>query len=223
MGAGDIWQVILEASYLGQQMRNVFYYFQNTSNVDDMVTAPQLLLAFEENFFTSEPSTGLVGGLFTTGTGWRGVSAVNLFEDAPFAELIFDPQYSGTNSTNYAPSYQAVGFVSPRKRRDVRAGRKRFGGVGETLSDGNTLTSSALLSAETISRQLGENLVYSGNPEQTFTPVIVGRIKEVDPETGKVTYRLPKNLDEAKYYIADNWAAELVPTTQNSRKPGRGI
>lgn len=132
---------------------------------------------------------------------------------------------SGAISGESLPTYDAFGFYTGTKRRDIRSGSRRWPGITEAQQSGGILGEGVFAALEDTCAQMSltRPVAIPGSGLATIQPVIVGRVKEVNPDTGKVTYRMPSDQAEFRYYSANQWVPRLNTTTQNSRKRGRGI
>jgi hypothetical protein len=218
---GDIWSVTLLARKNDQEVRNVFYYEQtNTENTLEL-DAQKLGFGFEAKFL-DVAGEGLRSVAISNSVSYYGYEIRNLYDESVFLDLFFATPFTGGGTTESLPPFVAYGFRSDRTRSDVRRGFKRFTGVLEDQiqATGYSLATITELQTE-IGDKLGEQLQAVGT-DPIYLPGVVGRIKyEVEP--GKFAYRLPENPAETKFMYTTNWVLQSQPTTQNSRKIGRGI
>lgn len=141
---------------------------------------------------------------------------IHLFdlEDFGESELSGDGDVAAGGSL---PSVIAVNFTLRLDTRAVRPGKKRFSGLAEDSVTLNLITETTVLTAlNTLRVQLGTVLNAGGGIE--YTPCVVKRIEEVDPETGKSTYRLPVTESELVYGNVVTVLLNTTVTTQRSRR-----
>lgn len=217
MATGDLWEVTTRAVQGNQTLLNVYHYIEGSPTTDDFAFAEDLTSAVNQNFYVGP---NLFADVFvTTAHTVNRIYARNVFNPAPFHERAINVM--GTSTMDAMPIFAAWQIECPRKRADIRTGRKRYGGMTENAQVGGNLTTTALNALANWADKVEQ--VLNVGPAGLAVPVIVKRIKEVDPETGEVSYRLPQNQLELVFYEATEWVANGRVTTQNTRKVGRGI
>jgi len=144
------------------------------------------------------------------------LKVLSVFDLADFAEETLSGA-GGAASGEYLPLHDCVNFTMKVNTRAVRAGKKRFSGLTEGDTSQGWVTNAVVITALTTLRtQLGTNLV--GASAVQYQPVVVKRVMEVDPDTGKETYRMPETVGEYVFGNIQTVLLNLKITTQNSRK-----
>ncbi len=125
----------------------------------------------------------------------------------------------GTRLGSQAAQFIAFAFRFPTLDRDIRSGRKRFGGASEEISSGNDLAPAFITDMNTH----GANMI--ANWEEASAPgvgvcrfVIVKRILVINPVTGAESYRLPETDGELQFYAPTAFISNVTLRSQNSRK-----
>lgn len=116
----------------------------------------------------------------------------------------------------------AWGFRTNRTRLDINRGQKRFPGVMEgAMLPGGIVTPEHLAAMEILAERMGEVLEYTDEGNTlTYTPVIIGKQKIVDPETGKVSYQLYSTYAAQAEHLMGSlvWTPLDTVRTQTSRQ-----
>jgi len=213
---GDIVQLTLRGSVLGELMENVHFY-----RVEDAPTAGYLIGLCDEFESEVRPAYATVQHdecLYTERV------AQNLFN---FDEYILTPltpdNGSGTTS-DPVPSFVAASIKLTRGNSSVRNGRKSIAGAMEGQMIQQVWDAGYLTNLQTLADALAQELFPGG--VDRFLPVIVKRVKTLIPDTEppQYTYTLPTTQVE----MGANWAyvvsalASPDVTTQNLRKKGHG-
>lgn len=226
MNVADIYSITLQGAVASEQFRSVFFYRVQAIDGPQTVTTTQLLANMAEAHWSIAmlPAYQPVAGTnvsFETYRIFNLFDVTELYEGDANAEL----PMSGAVVGEKLPPFAAFGFSQPSSIRGVRRGQKRLPGVAETQQADGVFTGGVFAQMQSVAEDLGLPIAVpvAAGLEATLFPVIVKRVKETDPETGKVTYRLPETVLEATWYPAESWVPYENVTTQNSRKIGRGI
>ena len=138
------------------------------------------------------------------------------FYTVPFNNVFGKVPEAGTSPT------LAWGFKTNRTRLDINRGQKRIPGVMESaLLAGGVIDAGAFAAMETYAERMGEVLNYNDEGNTlTFTPVIVGKEKITDPETGKVKYQLYRPYAAQAEHLMGSliWTPINIVRTQTSRQ-----
>jgi len=213
---GDILQITLRGEQQAQLTNNVFFY-----RVASAFASPDLELLGEEfeQLWFSVDDTMLRCEAFAAAMDWTGYRIINLFNELDLVDVTFSSPYHGGTSGELMPPMVAIAYQSEQVRRDIRRGQKRFAGLVEAVANGGVIEAAFNADLTAIASGLGQTLVTT---DADYSPVVVQRVREVDPVTDVVTYRLPTSQGEAEYFVADAWTYKPNLTTQNTRKIGRG-
>jgi len=218
VASNDLYLVTLFGQIFGQQTVNTFTYTQLTEETSPDVSAEVLANAFYGAFLGA--SGVLNGTAFSTAQSYNAIRVLNLFDDvSDFFEMAISPVETGATAGATMPPYVTYAFRTPWLGLGVRRGQKRFSGVLETEVNNGVLQPAVLATLEDVQGALGQQLIGSSG---TYNPVIVRRVKTLDPDTGKYVYSLPSNPTQLFQVGAPSWSAVQYSSTQNSRKYGRG-
>lgn len=214
----DVYEVRMHSTFLGVDCFNLFFY-QATGDDPAVNFSQQLAQNFQSFFGLGDTSGAFANNAFVAAWQYVSVSVRNLFNVVEIGGILHGATNIGTATTVRMPSWAAYRFICPRLRGDMRNGQKFFPGLPEDYGDdGNVSAANKTLLANLVTA-LGDVVdAEVGADTISFVPVIVKRIKEVDPQTLKVTYRLPETLAEASLYTATTWSLADRITTMNSRK-----
>lgn len=209
MATNDFYQVKLYGSIGGQQTLNVFWYLQQSgSDGADLLAAA---------FFTD--LLPLIRAIASSAWSTQRTYVSNWNEPVDFLDDTYAPLV-GTRPSIYDTPQSAMAFYQPRKRTDMRQGRKRFSGVAGADVNNGQLAAAALLTAlADLATGLSDPLTTS-DPANSWQQVIVRRVNVGTP-TNPV-YVVPPDITSDDYYTADAWQFKTAVTTQNTRKFGRG-
>lgn len=209
---GDIFQVVMQQSYLGQTCLNAFYYRQTSENTDpDIESAEALAPAFDLNI------TPAIADLQVDAVQFETLETINLFNPADLNSRNITTVTEGAiTAIDALPSYVASEFRTSRVTRAIRRGFKRFTGLDESMMTVGVLAPAYLAAAGALSVALSMNIQRLNEPlTPIFQPVIVKRIKYTT-SSGSEAYRLPTSQAELEYFAANFIYTRI--TTQNSRK-----
>lgn len=208
MGYNDVFQIIDRSVQAGQQVLNVYYYWDNL--IGSTRDASQLLDAFEEQVLPAVTAFQSPAVLHTQ------LECQNLFVPAD-RELrtISIPGEIGGGDDN--PTFNALGVALTQDNGAVKNGAKRYGGIADSAQASGVWTNAGYL---TLFNALMDVLVavLSDGGIDTWVPVIVKRIAD-----GFGNYRLPENSGEAVFGAVTEAAFNPLVTSQTSRKIGVGV
>lgn len=207
MAFGDVYEVVDQQSVAGQQCLNVYYYLNNNV-LNGGATAVDLNDSFMAEMMP------LIRGAQTAAVTHTGLRTRNLYN--PSDVDVRSHSLAGTRAAaNNEPPFIAVGFTLGSDNGALRKGAKRIAGIDDLDLNNGVITVSAALTALTALAGGMENTLAILLAE-VFMPVIVGRIFDGGG------YRLPANSAEGVLGAVTDVVYSLYPTTQNSRKIGRG-
>lgn len=202
----------------GKPFLNVYFYRQVTAGTSSLIPTVNLRQAWRINFVEVSSGERLLD-LISVTASMTSLYTYNLFNPEDFNTQDYGAvTYAGERGGEPLPNSNAWGFRSNRTRRDIRRGFKRISPMAEPDVVGNEPLPGLLPALIAFAGALGSdvsNTAEAGSP--LFEPVVVKRIKEVDPITGAISYRLPNSPGETQVSVADLWGFTKV-TTQVSRK-----
>lgn len=224
MAQGDLYEVKLSGTFLGQSTLNVFFFYQSTETIN-INYATQLNQQFQTFWVGDGSDTPFTSVAFSDNWEIMSVSTRNLFNQSEIANVLIGGIFPGTSTVANAGTFPAYHFSTDRPNGAIRRGHKFFGGIPGGVSVDGILVPTIVTALSDVEEALGTSLVVqSGEVDATFLPVVVKRVKEQPDEThDDVWYRLPENSLEALWFTADNWTLDTRLTTMNSRKLGRGV
>lgn len=201
MTIGDVIQVKVSGTYLGEAWNNVFYYLQAGGGA---AAAGACLNLFEAQVMDNVVDMMLDTSDVTYLTAVNGMNNADQYERLPNAGYSVGELDAAV--LGEAPSNVAVGFRSNRNGIGTRYSYKRFAGVPLSWLSANGWDASSDTLRAAMAVALGGTLTGSG---YTFQPVQV---------TGGFT------LGTAPTYtfVLDAWSPMTRPSTQNTRVAGRG-
>ncbi|MDE8535455.1 hypothetical protein PZC41_14195 [Staphylococcus aureus] len=218
MAAGDLYELIFEQRFLGQQVLNVFHYEQAATiqplggSVEDV-----LLAEFEEQkipAFTAVHSTDV---------SYVSLRCRSLFDASKSAvKLLTGGGGLSSQIDQVLPAFATMSFTLNPAEPIVRKGAKRVAGVLESVQADGILTDASYLVVLNALAEAFETPITGGLiiQDPVWYPVLVKRIKEGVP--GEEVYRLPANSQEAQFTRIKEAVLQLLISTQNSRKVGIG-
>lgn len=172
MQIGDLIQVILSATYLGQVLTNIFWYEMSGSpaglySLDSFATIFRGIVLAEINPLQSIAVVN------------KDLKLVVANRD-PYPFHIEPLTGGGSMGGEASASYNALGFKLNVATRQTKAGGKRFGGVSEALFNGNDIATSSYSSGlEDLRQALSASLEVpdAGGIEGNaiLTPMVVRR------------------------------------------------
>lgn len=164
----DVLQLVVRGSYLSQLWTNVFHY-----RVTTVGTIQNSAAALNSGFTATV--LPLMRALSNTGCSYDDIYTVNL--GTPTEMDTFSLLLTGTiadPATSQLPSYLAIRFKYERTSALFRNGWKRFCGLVEAQTNGNTFSGSTA-NANALATALGQNLTSAGGPGWQFQPFIARR------------------------------------------------
>lgn len=211
LNSADVVRIIANQSYLGQLMQNVFFYRAGT-----LPTPPEGETLYQYALSRFNAQWGIpVRAQQHTDCNHLFYRIENLTNGVDFAELQINT--AGAVSGDPAPSFQAINLTLQRSSLLTRNGSKRMGGLPESATTGN-LVNWAGGTYTAIQDAFGKPLLDSlGDDDPWLFPCIVGRTL-VENDEGEFVYE----LDLTKINLITG-AVITEPSTQRSRKAGRGV
>lgn len=212
MPLADFYQVRLTQTLFNEPLMNVFHYRKDNA----AGTATILANAFEDDLLPLINAIQ-VGGLFNT------LIQVECLDDpTDFEEFALSD--GGTVAGNMYPPDKPLNFTMRLNTKAVRPGSKRFSPFPKTwANDDGSINGAATAAVNALRLALADGFEIL-IPAVNFIPVVIGRVKETDPETGKVKYRLPETDEELTANGFGDVVSVLVNTklsSQDSRGNGR--
>jgi len=193
---GDVFQLTLKASYLGQNISNVFFYYMS------IATSSNPYAAALANLFADEVLPSIID-FQSDELVYSEIYCVNV--GTPLDMVVLPLATSGSIAADpdtLLPSYVAAKFRFTRSGAGQRYGYKRFAGLNDALVNGNAPSSSMTTLGNTCAANLDDPLVGGSgttlNPFVASRPIILGTI--------------PSG------YVPQGCQFSGI-TTQNSRKP----
>lgn len=201
MTTGNFYEVTLFQTYLGEVMINRWDYQQVSGSLSD---AAGLLSMFESVVLPD------VAAIQSADVAYNRILVQNLHVPSDNAEDTTPTPAVGGQAGGGVPLPLALSFRSSRPDLSHRYSYKRFGGVASGLLSNAAFVT---IGADVQSLEATMALQLSVGTS-TWRPV---QIKRVYPGGGA-----PPTLS-INYAITGDWVASVNPTTQNTRKVGRGI
>lgn len=203
IGTGNILEIRTKTELLGQTCRNVFHFtvVSTEALVDEQHVAEQFALWYNININPIlNPAAELVQ-----------VEVLNLTNGVGLGDAAVSQP--GDHAGAVLPPFVAAGFRLNRATQTTRHGYKRFAGINEEDVANGLIVSGAQSLFDDVATALGESVIVSGTVDLDFEirPIIVGRTL-VD---GTYVIDLTRTNEIASVTV-------LNPTTQNTRKIGRG-
>lgn len=211
MAASDFYEVVIRSQIAASQVRNVFWYRQLTGSEGAEQLAPNVETQLIEK----------MRAVTSTATQFTGYSVRNHYDPVDFYDENFSPVRAGLRTGDRTPTMLAIAFRTLRRRTDMRHGFKRIGGIAENDLFGDSFSAALGLLLDDLAAEFSSDQSSVG-VASTWNPVIVRR-EPYTTESGKIAYRVPALIGADDYYVADRWEKQILLTTQNTRKAGRGI
>lgn len=208
MALSDMYQVTALATYRDKPANNVWH----VERLDVGFSASDVNQAFQDHIMAKQLALQLPNlQISELQTFNLGVSTD--FENLPLVGA------NGTRGGNFAAQFITFALRFPSTNRDIRSGRKRFGGAAEEISTGEDIAIAFLADMDV----LGAAVI---NPWETAAApgidvcryAVIRRVKVVDPVTGDVSYRLPETDAELEFYAPIASISQDTLRTQNTRK-----
>jgi hypothetical protein len=131
---GDLWQVVDNQRYLGEELMNVFYY-RVTSVTGIMDAGYDSFLDWFETDVVE-----VMADLQSTDLNHYQISVRNISNNIDFREKAIDVDGLATGGASSMPSYVTLTYKLIRESLVTRNGAKRIAGVSESQVTGNTWT-----------------------------------------------------------------------------------
>ena len=195
----DLIQIDARVTHLGRETHNVFHY--RVASRDEGITYADVANHFED-WWGNHPAT-----IMSANAVLDLVEITNLTNGLDIYQQSFST--AGLLGGADMPTFTAWGFRLIRTTRLTRHGSKRFVGVIEETTLGNSPAASIEDELSAVAVGLEAGIMVSGTTTDiTLTPIIIGR-----------------TLNEENQYVLDTTKVNLVSgaeftriTTQNSRK-----
>jgi hypothetical protein len=215
MATGDVYEVIDVQTQEGQQILNVYFYYQALPLVPLSGTIAQALAEDWADLFIPLLVDFQVDTLVHEEVRCR-----NLFDEDDVGITITGD--AGSNETSEAlPTFLAVGMKFNHDKPSVRPGGKRLPGLYEVIQDEGVIVAGAVGKLDDLAEALAEPLPAGILiPVDTMYPCVVKRVREGDP--GEYEYRLPEATGELIFGTVIEVLWDLLITSQVSRKIGVG-
>jgi len=173
MATDDRFELVVEGTCLGKNIRNVYYYLQtNGAAVAAAIVAQE---------FINTPLQA-IRTITTTDMVWSKVSVKNLDDPEDFTETIISPAQAGNVAAETMPPFVTFSFIYHRTTLLVRNGWKRFAGVPETYVVGGVIVAGTPETNVNLVAEALDEPVTDGIGS-TFIPRIMS--KQRVPETGE--------------------------------------
>lgn len=156
------------------------------------------------------------------------LDVLNVYDPVDFFSTPIAPPLVGGRVEPSLPTFVAFKFASTVVRRDIRPGQKAVPGVGEGMQDNGSLAAAATPLVNAFATALGATITATvGGVTDTFLPCIVSKVRYAVPDRGTFAYRYRPATGAGNQFdflaVGIQWAARPQVSSQNSRKPGRGI
>lgn len=224
---GDVFMFTVQGTINEQTWQNVHFYL-----LDDLSLSlqegefPDLIAEWVDWYVTNV--FGILDSVTPPTMSWDLVKGENLFEVSEIGAVNFAAGTVGLIAGEVLAQFNSYAFTQPSGRRGMNPGSRRIPGVMEAgVGTYGALIEAYLTALNGVATSFSSEvlLTYRGGlGEANLKPIIVKRVREgAGTPEDPYTYRLPRNVGERTYYLANSWAARPVITTQNTRKTGRGI
>lgn len=198
MAIGDVVELTLHGTVLGQTNLNVFAYEQTAGVGSD--GAGGLAAAFEDTIIPA------MQAVVTENTGYQSISWVSLNGTFQEGNLALATTI-GSRPAPSLPPYAAWAFRLLRTTSESRGGYKRVAGISETDQDNGVYAGTIITQLNALATAFALQLTTTGGNE--WTPVIASFILNGVPRTTPV-------------FNPISGAIYQRISTQNSRKFGHG-
>lgn len=205
----DVYELIDRQTLAGQQVLNVYYYFNNDT-LAGAADAQDLIDSYVGQILPS------LRPIQTNDLLHVEIEARNLFN--PTDRAVNAISLAGTSSeTDYQNAFSAVGVSLVQDNGAIRNGSKRFAGIPDARVTDGIITEGIYIGLlTTLMEALSGTLEFG--VISTWLPIVVKRILEAPG-----VYRLPENAGETVYGSITDAEWNPVVTSQTSRKIGRGV
>jgi hypothetical protein len=199
MASDDRFELVVEGTYLGKNVRNVYYYLQ--TNGEEMAAD---VLAGE---FAETPLQA-IRTVTVEAMVWERLFAKNLDNPEDFYDYILSPSQGGNIVAEGMPPFVTFSFIYHRTTLAVRNGWKRYAGVPESyVVDGVLASGTPATNIAALAEALDEPVTNGSGT--TFLPVIMNKIR-IPPEGEFESFLY------TEYSVADVDFAHIG--SQNTRK-----
>jgi len=221
LSVGDIYETTLKGTLFGQQINNVFFYYQD---LEFVTTNPTKAQALVEGF--EAQVVDVIMEMITSDYSLASVTARNLFDTSDAYELLLSGGgvLSGGASLDTMTAFTAYGFKLQTEDHSVKPGAKRFAGVAESEQTDGIVTGTTMLSTlapDTADALAAPIQIGTLITDPVFVPIVVKRVRSGSP--GSYSYRLPETSGEAVFSRVVAALFEVLVTSQVTRKIGVGI
>lgn len=228
MSTTKLYEVVLVGQLGGQEIVNRWNYQGSVNNVpsgDAFGLLSAMGLVPTGGAFVTGSLAAKIAIISSNGLEWTQALCRSVFDPHDFIDLPFVPHASGLVSGDVEAGFVAFGCRSNRVRTDIGRGYKRFAGVNESaVNSFGALTSGVLSELQDVATAMGNVLTYTESSlTDTFTPVIVGRLKYTTPH-GNTAYKYYANEATQAEHLAVGvtWEAYDHVRSQVSRQIGKG-
>lgn len=208
MGYNDIFQIIDRSTLSGQQVLNVYFYWDNF--VGSTRDSSDLLDAFEGQMLPAVTAFQTPALLHTQ------LECNNLFvpADREVRTISVPGEIGGGDDL---PNFNALGVALTQDNGAVKNGAKRIGGIADSAQANGVWSGSGYLTlfnalADQLAAPLLDGII------EAWLPVIVKRLL-VSPGV----YELPTSIGDAVFGVVTEAAWNPLVTSQTSRKIGVGV
>lgn len=197
MAVGDIWEFTLRGSLLGQDILNVFGY-EVTVDLGSGVTGNELGRWFWNVF------DGIIQPLAVDDLVYAQVDVMQITGGAGIGSYTIS-NGAGTDVNQPLPSFVCATWRLNRASSLSRHGYKRFAGVSEDKSNGNTSNYSATPVNDMSDALLADVVDDTSSEVGTLTPRIISRVVNGQPRPTPIAFPISS-------------VTFIGITSQNSRK-----
>jgi hypothetical protein len=200
MAQGDVYYLVHNQTWYGQQVINKYWYRQTTSAGD----AQGLTQAWIEDIYPLVKAIQTVDVVHLTVAAYAYDNLTDFFNASLLSE-------TGALTGDPGRPYEAYAFRLTRTTRETRHGQKRYAGVSDDLVTQGVPIAAQITRLAALQAVL-DDTITAGASLGSYEPVIV----RIDRNTASPTYGqiLAVNLVSGSNFVR--------VSTQNSRKIGRG-
>ncbi len=208
MPLSDIYQITALGSYRNSASNNVWH----VEKLDAGSVSADINTAFVDSLTVDQLA------LQAPPFEMEELQTFNLGTPTDFATLGLTGKI-GTRAGAAAAELLAFAFRFPTLNRDIRSGRKRFGGVADEISTGGDIAAAFITDMNTFGASIIADWEKASAPGTSVCRyIVVKRIKVVNPVTGAISYRLPETDSELLFYAPTSSISDNTMRSQNSRK-----
>lgn len=199
---GNLLQIIVSGTYLSQQWSNVFYYRVKDNSANKSLS--QFL-----GYFTLGYNDAILP-IMHAGVQVRSTEARNLTNGIDIAVGAPVDIFGAVGGEGF-PAFVAYAFRYNRETLITRHGQKRIVGVSELRVNAGVANADFLQYLNAAADWMNGDI---GDTGYWIEPVILGRYPLGHPDAGKLDLTKVNGVSSVVYTRL---------TTQNTRKPGRGV